>query len=644
MYHFADKLNPFNTANFPEDVFHIKKLFSRKPNDHFIALLEFMSSAFINKKIDQSIFQINESYDSKLVIMNANLLYTHFKNYLIFCYDRKHISFLTLLKNSFSTIEFKESADLNLQILEVFVNDILVDSTIDDAEIELAKNLCKTFCVDITEFMTVLGHRILLMQRDMINGLFTDKEIKIVAINKYYKIANSLNIKYDLQQAFKFINSYNVYTIYNDQKLSGLNLNTGIGSLVNFELFNVFNVKYGKIKKSGGSVSVDLSNGKLYNYGSAYFLVKTYGVSDSLTGESTALTFSDIKEYGSGIFNNSSDKYFWYKIKGERNNHIISGFEDSIHYEYLNKFNSLIDNPGLLNSSNYVQNTNKTENTNPDINSTIHRQDNNQNIDFLQELNSLIGLANVKQQIASLVNLIKAQELRKSKNLKVVNVSLHSVFSGPPGTGKTTVARLYAGILKDLGVLKKGHLIEVDRSELVAGYLGQTAIKTEEIITKALDGVLFIDEAYSLTSSSSDSYGEEAVNVLLKRMEDERGRLVVIVAGYTSEMETFINSNPGLQSRFTRYVEFENYSSEELVQIFHSLALKNEYKIDDSAKEKLNSHFNLLKTNGKEDFGNGRYVRNLFEKVIQEHANQISLLSDPSDEDLVNINANQLLF
>jgi stage V sporulation protein K len=644
MYIFTDKSNPFNSVNFSEEVFLIKKLFSRKPNDHLTALIEYFSKAFLNGKIEESILHINSSYDGKIIALNANLVYNHFKKYLVSNYDRKLVVFLIEIKKTFSDLEISELSDLNLEVLQAIVNDIVSDNLIEESEIELAKIICQTFLVNVTEFVSVLNHNIMLMQNDMINGLFVENEKKIKAIKKYYKIANGLNHKYDLQQAFKFINAYNIYSINNNQKLSGLNLNIGIGSLSDFELFNVFNVNYGKIKKSGGSVSVDLSTGKLYNYGSAYFLVKTHGVSDALTGETTILMFNEIKEHGKGTFSNSNEKYFWFKLKGERNSHIISGFEDASIYEYLNKFNSLIDNPSSLNAIQNDKNAHEETGTNSTNTTNIDSSKKVENINYLDELNTLIGLANVKQQITSLVNLIKAQKLRKSKNLKVVNVSLHSVFSGPPGTGKTTVARLYAGILKELGVLSKGHLIEVDRSELVAGYLGQTAIKTEEVINKALDGVLFIDEAYSLTSSSTDSFGEEAVNVLLKRMEDERERLVVIVAGYTSEMEIFINSNPGLQSRFTRYIEFENYSGNELTQIFESLANKNEYKINEAAKRKLKSHFDIIESSGKDDFGNGRYVRNLFEKVVQEHANQISLLANPTDDDLVNITESQLLF
>jgi SpoVK/Ycf46/Vps4 family AAA+-type ATPase len=641
MQTFNDKTNPFSAINFPDEVFIIKRLFSKKPNDHLISLLELMSNSFDKGKLEGSVNSINEYYDEAIVLKNAILVYNQYKRYIVDYYDRKLLSFLISLRESFMTLDLKEDQDLNLAILQKFVDDVIGDNKIDDSEVELAKTICKTFSVDVTEFTSILSHKILLLQNDMINGLYNESESKLELIKKFYMIANKLNHKYDLQQAFKFINSYNQYSISNQLRLSGLNLNIGFGSMTNYELYNVFNVKYGKIKKSGGSMTVDLAFGKLYNYGSAYLLIKTYGISDSFTGESTVLMFNEIKEYGTGIFNNTNEQYFWYKVKGERNSHIISGFDEQSIYDYIAKFNSLIDNPNNFNS---ITNKEKGEkrNTSSEKENNIDDSKNEVNINYLDELNSLIGLSNVKQQILSLVNLIKAQNLRKTKNLKVVNVSLHSVFSGPPGTGKTTVARLYAGILKELGVLKKGHLIEVDRSELVAGYLGQTAIKTEEIITKALDGVLFIDEAYSLTSSSSDSYGEEAVNVLLKRMEDERDRLVVIVAGYTSEMESFINSNPGLQSRFTRYIEFENYTSIELTQIFELLIQKNEYKLDELAKEKLLNHFELIISSGKEDFGNGRYVRNLFEKVIQEHANQIAALSNPTDEDLVLITEKQI--
>jgi stage V sporulation protein K len=639
---FSDISNPFNASNFHEDVFVIKKLFSKKSNDHLINALELLSNAFKNDKIDGALDKINELYDSKVVDKNCDLIYAHFKYFVIEHYARKHLYFLSQLKTLFLVNSVKENSECNLAILNKYVDDILSDHEIDDAELNLSRILCKTFEVELTEFTSVLSHKIMLIQNDMINGLFIDKEKKIQLIKKYYKILNEFNHKYDTEKAYKFINKYNFYCFKNNDKLTGLNLNIGLGSLSNFELFNVFDVKYGKIKKTGGSMSVELFNGKLYNYGAAYLLVKINEITGYFTGESTVLMFNEIKEYGIGSFNNTNEKYFWYKLKGERNSHIISGIQDNEVEEYIAQFNKLIDNPSLSNSnSTNTKITTQNNSTSTSVNNTESR---NKiiNEDCLNELNSLIGLENVKVQINSLVNLIKAQELRKNKNLKVVNVSLHSVFSGPPGTGKTTVARLYAGILKELGILKKGHLIEVDRSELVAGYLGQTAIKTEEVINRAIDGVLFIDEAYSLTSSSSDSFGEEAVNVLLKRMEDERDRLVVIVAGYTNEMESFINSNPGLQSRFTRYIEFENYSAMELTEIFESLVKKNEYKIDELAKEKLQKHFTFILSSGKEDFGNGRYVRNLFEKVIQEHANQIVSISNPSDDELILITETQI--
>lgn len=181
-------------------------------------------------------------------------------------------------------------------------------------------------------------------------------------------------------------------------------------------------------------------------------------------------------------------------------------------------------------------------------------------------LDDLIGLNLVKEEIATLVNYIKMKQMRDEMSLKSPDVSYHCVFLGNPGTGKTTVARIIADIYRELGILKRGHLVETDRSGLVAEYVGQTAVKTNQMIDKALDGVLFIDEAYSLVQGSSEDYGSEAIATLLKRMEDDRDRLVVILAGYTNEMEVFINSNPGLRSRFNRYIHFEDYSAEELLR------------------------------------------------------------------------------
>ena len=641
MIKFGTSENPFESSDLPDELAFIRKFFSKKPNIHLIELLDYLSRSYKIEIEKNKIEELGNVYDEKVVLHNISVIYDHYKSYLVENYCVNNLNLLFKLKSCFSGYYIIEDAGLNLQVIDAFTDALLSDLVIEDNEIEEAKRLCETFSVEVTEFTSVLESKVRLIQNDIINGLFVDIDLKIELVRKYYQISNKLKHKYDLEQAYKFINAFNFYCINNNKKLRGINIDIGFGSLTNLDLFNVLNVKFGKIKKSGGSNNVELSHGKLYNFGRAYFLAKTYETSGSFTGESTILSFDEIKESGKGVFNNTSENYFWYKKKGERNNHIIANFDSEVEYEYINKFNSVIAKGSISFS---LEDDSKEAGGNKLLKNEeqIKESPKAEVTDFLKELEGLIGLTNVKEQIISLVNLIKAQELRKKNNLKVVNVSLHSVFSGSPGTGKTTVARLYAGILKQLGVLKKGHLIEVDRSELVAGYLGQTAIKTEEIINKALDGVLFIDEAYSLTSSSSDSYGEEAINVLLKRMEDDRERLVVIVAGYTNEMHTFIDSNPGLQSRFNRYIEFEDYKSEELSQIFFSIASKNEYQIDEFGKEKLIQHFNYITKNKNEDFGNGRYVRNLFEKVIQEHANHISKILNPTELDLVTITSEQI--
>lgn len=244
--------------------------------------------------------------------------------------------------------------------------------------------------------------------------------------------------------------------------------------------------------------------------------------------------------------------------------------------------------------------------------------------DALDELNELIGLAETKKEIASLSNYIQMRQKRDEMGLKSPNVSYHCVFTGNPGTGKTTVARILASIYKDLGILSSGHLVETDRSGLVAEYVGQTAVKTNKIIDEALDGVLFIDEAYSLVQGGKEDYGKEAIATLLKRMEDDRDRLVVILAGYTNEIEEFINSNPGLRSRFNRYIHFADYTADELCDIFCLMMKKNEYIMSDETSELLKKHLTEVVNNKPKDFGNARFVRNLFERAVQNQANRLA--------------------
>lgn len=261
-----------------------------------------------------------------------------------------------------------------------------------------------------------------------------------------------------------------------------------------------------------------------------------------------------------------------------------------------------------------------------------------------EELESLIGLDTVKQEILSLTNYIKLSQKRKENGLKVPVISCHCVFTGNSGTGKTTVARLLAGIFKDLGLLKKGHLIETDRSGLVAEYVGQTAVKTNKIIDSAIDGVLFIDEAYTLSSGDSKDYGHEAIATLLKRMEDDRDRLIVILAGYSQEMLTFINSNPGLRSRFNRYIEFPDYTPEELYQIFQVQLKKYEYKISPMAETLVRSLLEKQVSMHRQDFGNARFVRNIFEKIIEQQANRLANLHNVSPEQLLSIEGSDVTF
>ena len=259
--------------------------------------------------------------------------------------------------------------------------------------------------------------------------------------------------------------------------------------------------------------------------------------------------------------------------------------------------------------------------------------------DPYKELDDLIGLESVKKEVRSLANFVKLQKQREAKGLKTAKVSYHLVFYGSPGTGKTTVARIIGRIYKDLGVLKKGHTVETDRSGLVAKYLGQTALKTDTVVQQAIHGVLFIDEAYALVpeDGNGQDYGQEAISTLLKRMEDYRDSLVVIIAGYKDEMQRFIDSNPGLQSRFNRYIDFPDYTGAELTDIFKMYMKKNQYTLAPDAENYLREQLDYAVAHKDRNFGNARFARNVFEKSIQQQANRLAGKTNLSKEELTEL-------
>jgi hypothetical protein len=246
--------------------------------------------------------------------------------------------------------------------------------------------------------------------------------------------------------------------------------------------------------------------------------------------------------------------------------------------------------------------------------------------ELLAELDALVGLDRVKADVRQLINFLKVQRLREEQGLKSLPASRHLVFYGNPGTGKTTVARLVAQIYRTLGVLRRGHLVEADRAGLVAGYVGQTAMKVRDVTTKALGGVLFIDEAYTLSSGGDNDFGQEAVETLLKLMEDHREDLVVIVAGYTGRMQEFLDSNPGLRSRFNKHIHFDDYGVEQLVRIFKTFCQKTDFRVTEGAEAALASIFGVLTASRDETFGNARAARNLFEATLSKQANRLVAL------------------
>lgn len=255
--------------------------------------------------------------------------------------------------------------------------------------------------------------------------------------------------------------------------------------------------------------------------------------------------------------------------------------------------------------------------------------------DLLAELDSYVGMDAIKEEVRSLVNMVQVYKLRREHDLPTTDMSLHMVFSGNPGTGKTTVARIMARIYHSLDILSKGQLVEVDRSGLVAGYVGQTALKTQKVIEKAMGGVLFIDEAYALNGKSENDFGQEAIDTILKAMEDHRDDLVVIVAGYTELMDRFIHSNPGLESRFNRFLMFEDYTPEQMLAIFKMQCKKGCYVLAEGTEELVRDF--IAEESADDSFGNARGVRNLFEHILVAQNNRLAKMENVTRDDLMQI-------
>lgn len=255
--------------------------------------------------------------------------------------------------------------------------------------------------------------------------------------------------------------------------------------------------------------------------------------------------------------------------------------------------------------------------------------------ELLNDLNELIGLKNVKEKVNDLIIYQKVQKMRRDKNLHTTKSTLHLAFMGNPGTGKTTVARIVGRIYKQIGLLSKGHFVEVSRTDLIAGYQGQTALKVKKVIEKAKGGVLFIDEAYSITENDhSDSYGRECLTELTKALEDYRDDLVVIVAGYTEPMNKFFDSNPGLKSRFNTFIEFDDYNSEELEEMLIRMCRNNDYVLSEKLKINIRSFLEKQVTNKDEYFANGRMVRNIYDDLVMNHARRVVDIQNVSCEEL----------
>ncbi len=358
----------------------------------------------------------------------------------------------------------------------------------------------------------------------------------------------------------------------------------------------------------------------------------------SLLNETFNLYYNKAKEYMSKGEKKLAKRY--YMLSAEQMLKMAKASENELQRVRFERAKSILDFADNLPIENQIP-ENVTKNENEIViksNKKVSLQE------ALSSLNKLEGLDLVKNQVCNWIDQIKVFKMRKERGIAVPDMSYHLVFTGSPGTGKTTVARLMSQIYCALGILSEGQLVEVSRSDLVAGYVGQTAIKTREVLKKAYGGVLFIDEAYSLVRDNNNDFGKEAIDTILKEMEDRRDNLVVIVAGYEKLMKEFIEANPGLRSRFKNFIHFNDYTGKELYNIFLSMAKNNQYIITSSAKSIIREYFEKLYETRDENFGNGRDVRNIFEDIVTRQAKRVVKLINPSNEEIMTIDVFDLPF
>ena len=504
------------------------------------------------------------------------------------------------------------------------------DGRADGSEIKNIQNLALTFELRSTDTgplvqrfaEPVLGP---LLQAGMGDGKLDEVQWQI--IRDYSLLLQVLGLSYDKERLTKTLQKVNIYRAGRGEDPVGLYLIVGFKT---FELEPVYGVTSARWHRVKGR-SKQTVDGRLYVYARQLLFH-----SDEVA---LLLDSNKVKDVGANLYAVDHSHYLTMTLQEDGAEATLRALEDKVWFDQCYK----ILTAGGLGAVAAPAPDQASKDGPQERSKEASRPAQSGWEAALAELNDLVGLDPVKNEITNLANLVRMQQRRAEAGLKTVQVGLHAVFTGAPGTGKTTVARLYARLLKELGLLTKGHLVEVDRSGLVAGFSGQTAIKTDEVIARALDGVLFIDEAYSLTPESGDDhFGEEAVQVLLKRMEDYRKRLVVVVAGYTEDMERFVGSNPGLASRFARNVEFPNYTAEQMVEILVRMSNSSQYQLDETLKSLLWNHFEQRCARAGKDFGNAREVRNLFEQLVLAHSNRLATMDQPSTNDLTTFTAEDL--